>query len=300
VPVVGFLNNASPGPFAHLVAAFRQGLNEAGYVEGRSVVIEFRWGEGQYDRLPALAADLVRRRAAVIVTTGGEPPALAAKQATRSIPILFVVGDDPVALGLVDSFNRPGRNATGAAILAFAAATKRWELLNELVPGGTPIAVLAKPDSLSSQLELKELQPVWHSRGQQVTVLNVSSEGEIDAAFARLVDLRAGALLVTSEAFLTSRRDQIISLAARHAVPAIYPFREFVAAGGLMSYGANLVAIYRHIGIYAGRILKGEKPGDLPVQQPTRFEYVINLNAAKALGREIPPTLLARADEVIE
>jgi putative tryptophan/tyrosine transport system substrate-binding protein len=300
MPVIGFLNIASPEPFAHLVAAFRQGLNEATYVEGQNVAIEYRWAEGQYDRLPGLAADLVRHQVKVIVATGGEPPAMAAKQATQTIPIVFVVGDDPVALGLVDSFNRPGRNATGMAMLAYAASTKRWDLLTELVPSGAPIAVLAKPDSLSSQLELEELGPLWGSRGHPPNILNASNEDEIDAAFVRLVELRAGALFVTTEALWTNRRDQIIGLAARHAVPAIYPFREFVAAGGLMSYGFNLADTYRQVGIYAGRILKGEKPRDLPVQQPTKFDFVINLKAAKALGREIPPKLLAFADEVIE
>ena len=300
MPVIGFLNNASPGPFAHLVAAFRQGLNEAGYIEGQNVAIEYRWAEGQYHRLPELAADLVRRQVAVIVTTGGEPPALAAKGATQTIPIVFFLGEDPVALGLVASFNRPGGNATGMTLFAYSIATKRWELLHELVPRATPIAVLAKPDGLSSQLELRELQPIWGSLGQQVNILNASNEREIDAAFATLVELRAGALYVPAEALLTGRRDQIIALAARHAIPAVYAFREFAAAGGLMSYGASLAAGYRQTGIYAGRILKGEKPAGIPVQQPTKFELVINLKTAKTLGLTVPLTLQVAADEVIE
>jgi putative tryptophan/tyrosine transport system substrate-binding protein len=264
------------------------------------VTIEFRWAEGQYDRLPELAADLVRRQVAVIATTGGEPPAIAAKQATQTNPIVFFVGEDPVALGLVASFNRPSTNATGATLIAHGAAEKRWGLLHELVPGAAPIAVLAKPDGLTSQLELKLLRPLWNSLGQQVKVLNASNDRGIDTAFADLVELRAGALFVCTEALFTSRRDQIVTLAARSAVPACYAFREFAAAGGLMSYGANLADGYRQVGRYVGQILKGAKPGDLPVQQPTKFDLVINLRTAKVLGLTVPNTLLVNADEVIE
>lgn len=300
MPVIGFLNNASPGPFAHFVAAFREGLREVGYVDGQNVTIEFRWAEGQYDRLPELAADLVRRQVAVIATTGGEPPAIAAKQTTQTIPIVFFVGEDPVALGLVASFNRPGANATGATLMAHGAAEKRWGLLHELVPGAAPIAVLAKPEGLTSQLELKLLQPLWSSLGQQVKILNASNDREIDTAFADLVELRAGALFVCTEALFTNRRDQIVALAARYTVPACYAFREFTTAGGLMSYGASLADGYRQVGLYVGQILKGAKPGDLPIQQPTKFDLVINLKTAKALGLTVPPTLLVAADEVIE
>ena len=253
MPVIGFLNNASPGPFSHLVAAFREGLNELGYVEGRNLAIEFRWAEDQYDRLRGLAADLVRRQVAVIATTGGEPPAIAAKQATQTIPIVFVIGEDPVALGLVASFNRPGGNATGATISAHGTVEKRWGLLHELVPSAAPIAVLAKPDGLTSQLELKVLQPLWGSSGQQVKILSASTAGDIDVAFADLVELRSSALFLTSEAFFTSRRDQIITLAARCAIPACYSFREFAAGGGLMSYGASLADGYRQVGLYVGK-----------------------------------------------
>ena len=284
MPVIGFLNNASPGPFAHLVTAFRGGLNEVGYVEGRNLTIEFRWAEDQYDRLRELAADLVRRQVAVIATTGGEPPAIAAKRATQTIPIVFVIGEDPVALGLVASFNRPGGNATGATISSHGTVEKRWGLLHELVPSAAPIAVLAKPDGLTSQLELKVLQPLWGSFGQQVKILNASTVGDIDAAFADLVEVRSSALFVTSDAFFTSRRDQIITLAARYAIPACYSFREFAAGGGLMSYGASLADGYRQVGFYVGQILKGAKPGDLPIQQPTKFQLVINLKTAKTLG----------------
>jgi len=300
MPVIGFLNSGSAAQFAHLAAASRKGLSEAGYTEGQNVAIEYRWADGNYDRLPALAADLVRRQVSVIVATGGEPPASAAKRATHTIPIVFVASDDPVALGLVASFNEPGGNATGMSILPHATATKRWDLLHDLVPGASPIAYLAKPDSLSSQLELKTLQPIWHSLGQRVNILNVSNEHDLDTAFTRLVELRTSALFVPAEALFTTRRDQIVALAARHSVPAIYPFREFVAAGGLMSYGASLATAYRLSGVYAGRILKGERPANLPVLQPTRFEFVINLNTAKMLGLDIPLKLHAFADEVIE
>jgi putative tryptophan/tyrosine transport system substrate-binding protein len=300
VPVIGFLTMGSPGPFMHLLAAFREGLNEAGYMEGQNVAVEYRWAEGGYDRLPELAADLVRHQVAVIVATGGEPAALAAKAATKTIPIVFVVGEDPVALGLVASFNRPGGNATGLALLAYSATTKRWELLREMVPGAASIAVLAKTGGLSSQIELKQLQAAVGTLGQPTNVLYASNEPEIDAAFDNLVAQRAGALFVATEALFTNRRDQIIALAARHAIPTSYPFREFVAAGGLMSYGPSLTDIYRQVALYAGRVVKGATPADLPVQSPTKFEHVINLKTAKALGLTVPLTLQVAADEVIE
>ena len=300
MPVIGFLNNASPGPFTHLVAAFREGLKKVGYVEGQNVTIEFRWAEGQDDRLPELAVDLVRRQVAVIATTGGGPPASAAKRATQTIPIVFLIGEDPVALRLVASFNRPGANATGMTINAHGTAEKRWGLLHELVPGAALIAILANPDGLISQLELKVLQPLWSSLGQQVKILNARDDHDIDTALATLGDAPASALFVLAEPLFTSRRDQIVTLAARCAVPACYGFREFAAIGGLMSYGASLADGYRQVGLYAGQILKGAKPGDLPILQPTAFELVINLKTAKALRLTVPNTLLVNADEVIE
>jgi putative ABC transport system substrate-binding protein len=299
-PVIGFLSSVSPGPFVHLVAAFRDGLGEAGYVEGRNVVIEYRWAEGRYDRLPALAADLVGRRVDVIVATGAAPAALAAKAATATIPIVFSGGGDPVKLGLVESLNRPGGNATGVYMFVVGMEPKRLELLRELVPAASLIAFLFNPTYPGAAGQLRELQDAARAVGQQVTILNASTEAEIDAAFAALVEQRAGALLLAADPFFNNRRDQITALAARHAVPAIYDLREFVIAGGLVSYGNSLRAHYRQMGVYAGRILGGARPADLPVVRPTRFELVVNLKAARALGIEIPPSILLRADEVIE
>jgi putative tryptophan/tyrosine transport system substrate-binding protein len=301
IPVIGFLNSASPEAFAPFVAAFHSGLNEVGYVEGRNVAIEYRWAEGEFDRLSMLAAELVRQQVAVVVATGGTNSAVAARAATATatVPIVFNTVD-PVKDGLVSSFNRPGGNATGVSLFANALAPKRLELLRELVPGANFIGVLVDANSTDANIQLREVQAAAHSADQQIYVLTIGTEREFDAAFASLVARQAGALLVAGSPFFTSRRDQLVALAARYAVPAIYEWREFAAAGGLMSYGTSLRDAYRQVGAYAGRILKGEKPADLPVVQPTKFEFVINLPTSKALGLDIPPTLLARADEVIE
>ena len=299
MPVIGFLNGGSPEPFADYVAAFRQGLGETGYAEGRNVAIEFRWAEGQNDRLPAQAADLVRRQVDVIVATGGAP-AIAAKTAATKIPIVFSSGGDPVALGLVASLNRPGGNATGVNMFTSELGPKRLGLLRELVPTAALTAVLINPKGPSSEEQLKDVHEAARAVDQQIHILHASSEPELDTAFATLPSLRAGALLVGSDPYFNSRRDQIIALAARYVIPAIYEWREFAMAGGLMSYGASLTDAWRQVGAYAGRILKGAKAADLPVVQSSKFELVINAQAARVLGLEIPSSLLARADEVIE
>jgi putative tryptophan/tyrosine transport system substrate-binding protein len=300
LPVIGFLNGASPDGYGPMVASFRQGLKETGYVEDQNVAIEYRWAEGQFDRLPALVADLVRRQVSLIVTGGGAPAALAAKAATTTIPIVFGAGADPVGLGLVASLNRPGGNMTGTVQFASGLEAKRLGLLHELAPKATTIAVLINPNFSDADNQVRDVQEAAARLGVQPVIVRANAESDFEAAFSTIVQQRAGALLVCSSPFFNGRREQLVVLAARHAVPAIYEWREFAAAGGLMSYGTNLADAYRQVGVYAGRILKGEKPTDLPVVQSTRLEFVINLSTAKALGIEVPPTLSALADEVIE
>ena len=299
MPVIGVLSanssSTSSGPF---MGAFRQGLSEAGYVEGRNVAIEYRWAEGHYDRLPALAADLVGRKVDLIMANS-PPSALAAKSATSTIPIVFRSGADPVGDGLVASLARPGGNLTGVSI-ADDLTAKRLELLSELVPRAKVIALLVNPNTASAERVIRDVQEAARTKRLQLHVLKASSESEIDTAFASLVQLHAGALVVGADPFLSTRRERLVALASRHAVPAIYAWREFAASGGLISYGSSLTAAFRLVGAYAGKVLKGAKPADLPVEMPTKFELVINMKTAKALGLEVPPPLVARADEVIE
>jgi ABC-type uncharacterized transport system substrate-binding protein len=300
MPVIGFLSGRSPGESESVEAAFRQGLKESGYVEGQNVHIAFRWAEGRYDRLPALVASLVDIRVAVIAAAGGQAVSLAAKAATSTIPIVFVSGEDPVKLGLVASLNRPGGSATGVSMFLSEMEAKRLALLHELVPTATMISVIVNPSSPSIDTQLREINSAARALGRQIQIVNATNERELDAAFASLAQSKAGALLIASNAYFTSRRDQIVALAAQRAIPAIYDQREFPMAGGLVSYGTNLSDSYRLMGVYTGKILKGEKPTDLPVQQSTKFELVINLKTAKTLGLDVPPALSARADEVIE
>jgi len=300
MPVIGFLHVGSPDALSHLVTAFRQGLKEVGYFEGQNVAIEFRWAEGHYDRLPALAADLVRRQVAVIITGGGDAPAAIAKAATATIPIVFNVGSDPSKTGLVASLSRPGGNITGVNILTTELAAKRLGLLNDLVPAGSVIAYIVNPNFPATESNVKEVETAARAIGRQILLLKATNEKDIDAAFVAISEMRSRALLVGSDPFFTSRRDQFVALAARYAVPTIYEQREFAVAGGLMSYGTSLTDSYRQMGNYVGRILKGEKPADLPVVQSVKFELVINLKTAKALGLTLPSGLLSIADEVIE
>jgi putative ABC transport system substrate-binding protein len=302
MPVIGFLSGQSPDNSAHLMMMFRRGLAEVGYTEGENVAIEYRWARGQNDRLPALAADLVGRRVTVIVATagGGTSASLAAKAATTTIPIVFSSGADPVKLGLVASLNRPGGNVTGISWLTFALDAKRLGLLRELVPKLTVLPVLLNPTFPDAARQLREIQQAAQTMGQGISILNASNTREIDSAFQTLGQMRPGALLLAADPFFHSRREQIATLAARHAIPTIYEIRDFIVAGGLMSYGASFPDAVRQVGVYTGRILKGEKPADLPVLQPTKFELVINLKTAKALGLNVPDKLLALADEVIE
>ena len=301
MPVVGWLHSATPAGYAHMMAAtFRQGLNEAGYTEGRNVSIEYRWAENQIDRLPALAADLARHQVSVIAACGSPASALAAKSVTTSIPIIFENGGDPVQLGLVASLSRPGGNVTGATNFSAELVTKRLGLLRELVPSATSVAVLVNPTRPAVDAQLAQLQEAARALGLPLHILKAGNQRDFDAVFLTLVELRASALVIAADALFADRRDQIVDLARRYSVPTIYEVREFVAAGGLMSYGTSLPDVYRQVGSLAGRILKGEKPADLPVTQPTKFELVINLKTAKELGLTIPPGVLAIADEVIE
>jgi putative ABC transport system substrate-binding protein len=300
MPVIGCLSSGSADVFAGRMRALRQGLSEAGYVEGRNVAIDYRWAGDQYDRLPVLAADLVRQQVNVIGAFGGSLGAQAAKFATTIIPIVFATGDDPVANGLVASLNRPGGNLTGVSLLGGELWPKRLEVVGELVPATTIIAVLVNPTRINAETMSRDLQAAARTLGRQIQVLYASNEREIDEAFANLVQLRVGALVIGTDAFFNSRSDQLATLALRHAVPAIYQYQDFTAAGGLMSYGGSITDAYRLVGNYIGRILKGEKPADLPVQQSTKIELIINMKTAKALGLTFPITLLGRADEVIE
>ena len=299
-PVIGFLNSGSANAYPDRITAFHEGLRQLGYIEGQNVVIDYRWALGEYERLPAFAAELVERRVSVLIATGGEPAALAAKSATSTIPIVFAIGGDPIKLGLVASYDRPGGNATGANILAAEMDGKRLGLLHELMPKAARVGLLLNPNFPAYATQLNELQRAATVIGLQVEVLHANADGEIEAAFSIASGKAVGALILAASPFFDTRREKLVALAARHALPTIYHFREFALAGGLMSYGVSIPHIYRQVGIYAGRILSGENAANLPVQQPTTFELVINLKTARALGLEIPPTLLARADEVIE
>jgi putative tryptophan/tyrosine transport system substrate-binding protein len=298
MPVIGFLNSSSAREYGYVAAAFGQGLKDTGYVEGRNVLVEYRWAEDHYDRLPTLAADLVRRQ--VIAITANTQAAPAAKAATATIPIVFITAGDPIRDGLVASLNRPGGNLTGVGILSVELGPKRLELLRELAPTATVIALLINPTSPTAEVQSRNMQAAARNLGLQLHVLHASTERDFDTAFASLAQLRAGGLVIGADAFFVSRSEQLAELALRHAVPAIYQFRAFAAAGGLMSYGSNVTDAYRLAGVYTGRILKGEKPADLPIQQSTKVELIINLKTAKALGLTVPLPLSGRADELIE
>ena len=300
IPTVGYLSASALQPTAYLLTAFRKGLSEAGYVEGKNVTVEYRWAQDNYARLPELAADLVNRRVNVIATVAGTPAAFAAKAATATIPIVFTTGSDPVQIGLVVSLNRPGGNVTGVSAMSVEVGTKQLGLLHELLPGATRFALLVNPNSQLANSMITNAQEAAAAMGRQLEVLTASTNRDIETAFATLVQNRAEALLVSPDSFFSNRRVQLGTLAARHAVPTIFHFRENVEAGGLMSYGASLTDIARLAGVYTGRVLKGEKPADLPVMRATKFEFVINLQTARALGLIVPPALLSRADEVIE
>jgi len=300
MPVIGYLDAGSPAAVAKLIVKFRQGLAETGYVEGRNVTIEYRWGEGHHETLPSLAADLVGRKVAVIVATGGEISAVAAKGATATIPIVFDTSRDPVGLGLVASLNRPGGNATGVNQLNAELGAKSVGLMHELVPKAAMIAFLGNPNNPNTADQLKERQEAARAMGLKMAPVAVGSEADLDAAFAAIAQQQYGALLVAADPFFFGQRDKLAALALRHSIPAMHGRREFAEAGGLISYGTSLADAYRQVGIYTGRILKGEKPADLPVMQSSKFELVINLKTAKALGLTVPPSLLATADEVIE
>jgi putative ABC transport system substrate-binding protein len=300
MPVIGFLSGRSPASDAHLVTAFRQALNESGYVEGQNVAIEFRWADGQLDRLPAMVADLVDRKVAVIFAGAADVAHGAVKAAATTLPVVFATGSDPVAVGLVASLNRPGGNLTGVTVITAALWPKRLELLRELSAPTPMIALLVNPDNLTAEPAMRDLQAAARKIGQNVIVLNARTEGDFAPAFATLVEKRAGGLVVSDDALFQNRREILVALAARHTVPAIYGRREYAAAGGLMSYGASTIDQYRQSGIYVGRILKGAKPADLPFLQPTKFDLVINVKTAKALGLKVPLTLQIAADEVIE
>jgi putative tryptophan/tyrosine transport system substrate-binding protein len=300
MPLIGFLSGLSAAAVARPLAAFFQGLKETGYVEGQNVAIEYCWADGQYDRLPALAADLVHRTVAVIVSLGADPAALAAKGATTTIPIVFLVGGDPVKIGLVASLNRPRGNATGVNFLVSEMTAKRLALLHELVPTAAGLGVLINPKSAAAEAQMSDAQSAAPALGEQLVIINASNEGEIDIAFATFTQRKAGGLMIADDPFFNNRRDQIVSLAAHYALPTVYFFREFAASGGLISYGTSLTEAYHQVGAYAGKILGGANPADLPVIQPTKFELVINLKTANALGLTVPQSLLVAADEVIE
>lgn len=300
LPVIGFLNSASLRPIARSVEAYRAGLKESGYVDGYNVTIEYRWAEGHYEKLPALAADLVLRRVALISTLGGEGSTLAAKAATKTIPIVFNLSVDPVTLGLIENFNRPGGNITGVMSLTSTLEGKRFGLLREIVPKTDTIAILVNPTRLAADIQVSAAQEAAMSTGVRVVRINCSSTEEFDPSFAKIVEQRAGGLVVAADPFFFSQHERLVSLAARYKIPAIYEWRDYPLAGGLMSYGTVLADAYHQNGVYAGRILKGERPGDLPVVRSSKFEFVLNLKTAKALGLELPLQYVARADEVIE